>query len=117
MMSLPNEVRDQDDCKDCGACCRYLFSNVDHVIPDDQLDDILDYNKRVGVTVYRYYFNGKKVYALKVPALCRCLDEETGLCTDYENRPDVCRRFPSHYQPVMVPYCKLMRTYKKEGKI
>ena len=38
--------------------------------------EVLDY----GETIYR----------------CTLLDPETKLCTDYENRPDICRSFPSY---------------------
>lgn len=117
-MSLHNEthVNNDDACKECGACCRYLFSKIDIPILEEDLEDVLDYHRRLGVTVYRYGQQGQH-YGLKVPCLCSCLDEETGLCTDYENRPSVCKVFPGHYQPVMAPYCQLMRKMRLEGKI
>jgi Fe-S-cluster containining protein len=114
-MNSRKEVSDQDVCKDCGACCTHLF-NGNVQLPPEGRDDVIEYYKRVGVTLFTYPDIGSEKYGLKVPCVCSCYNEKTGLCTEYETRPNVCRNFPSMWLPPIAPYCELMRNYKEEGK-
>jgi Fe-S-cluster containining protein len=68
-------------CKKCGQCCRWSYFQF---IDDVELTEIL---KLRGAELV-----DKKT--LRVPLVCRFLNQETNLCLVYEGRPQECRDFP-----------------------
>jgi Fe-S-cluster containining protein len=79
------------ECKKCGFCCEHIplvsvkktgdpdyDRFLDNLEPSEWHDDINPVFK--GQTIYR----------------CKKHDRETGLCTDWENRPKVCAEYPKN---------------------
>jgi Fe-S-cluster containining protein len=67
-------------CTRCGACCLNIGNTVAEArsLPVGQISEI---GKRYAAFPYSFDSSGK----------CEKLDEQTGLCSIYEDRPDVCR--------------------------
>ena len=69
-------------CKKCGECCkRVSFSFIPATA------DMQKYYELRGFRIMEY--EGRKYVEVNIP--CSNLTKE-GLCGDYENRPDICRR-------------------------
>lgn len=68
-------------CKKCGMCCRWGYFRFNTAV---ELTTLL---RLRGAELV-----GDKM--IRVPMVCRLLDQETNLCKDYENRPQECKDFP-----------------------
>jgi len=68
-------------CKKCGQCCRWSYFGFSIPV---ELSPLL---KLRGAEIV-------DSHVLRVPLVCSKLDQTTNLCTDYDNRPDVCKEFP-----------------------
>jgi len=97
-----------DICKECGGkCCTILC-----IISDkDDKNEFEFFKTRLNPDEYSIatYGNNRSIY---FKHKCPYFDEQTGLCTIYENRPSVCRNFPDRYDISWVPVCPLMRKMK-----
>jgi len=89
-------------CEGCGACCR---SDIIHILTPAEANHIRNAGsgtamERVGqpdsrVTQIAKTLLGREItdyYELESD--CGALDQETRLCSDYENRPVSCAEFP-----------------------
>ena len=114
--NLVLEKRKQFNCKKCGACCRLaisefspaallekaskgdkfakeFISTFSPVSEDDaksQFELYVDLINESGEKVF--YYNCKKV-------------TEDNLCSDYENRPSICRDYPDNPVQMLHPTC------------
>lgn len=68
-------------CKKCGTCCRWSYFQF---IKPVELTELL---KLRGVELV-------DERTMRVPLVCRFLDQNTNLCTVYEGRLQECRDFP-----------------------
>lgn len=77
-------------CRQCGAkCCRYFCLEIDKPDTYQEFEDIRWFVAHKGVSVH---VDEDGDWYLSVMAECRQLDAD-GLCTDYDNRPAICRRY------------------------
>jgi len=101
--SLGTPKDNSDLCKNCGRCCRifYLPGTKEDLLTKTLRDrtkewiekDIIELTRdeiiQTGPIFTEDISNDSHYYT------CRLHDPEKGICTDYENRPIVCRVFPS----------------------
>ena len=77
------------ECKKCGKCCRYMYS----------FDTYTEKEFKIMQFLYppykRFYIKGKDEEGNLIFA-CKLVSEE-GLCTDYEHRLSVCRKYPKRF--------------------
>ena len=99
-------------CNDCGKCCNPVMLPVskievmtDYLMdPDDRrwiLEDLTPISRREARELAPYHFGHTTPMVDAAGELafmsfyrCRHYDPESRRCTDYENRPGICRRFP-----------------------
>lgn len=77
-------------CKKCqGLCCRYVALPLDEPTDKGDFDDIRWYLAHENITVFvedgDWYVNFKTT--------CRHLSEDDYMCTMYETRPKICRKY------------------------
>lgn len=100
-MSLPK--KSCSECEGCSLCCTHYLGAHDlsrmtkyaleyHAARAESYEDI-----EGGYRMYKYY------------QPCPHIDEETGLCKIYEERPEHCRLWPKEYTPLWAKVCKLMQ--------
>ena len=75
-------------CSGCDACCQYIATEIDKPTTPEEIQNIYWFllHKNVGVYIG---FNNK--WYLEFLAPCKKLKNK--LCSDYDNRPDVCRDY------------------------
>lgn len=83
---MPQVKKDFPECDNCCACC--CTSMVEY----------FDHNKKalefMRVRAFKEVIYGTRhIFYSYEP--CPKLDEETGMCTIYDTRPEVCREFPT----------------------
>lgn len=77
-------------CKECGAlCCRYFCFQIDKPDGYDEFEDIRWYLCHQGVSVHIDEDDG---WYIQIANPCLKLGAE-GLCTTYEDRPLICRKY------------------------
>jgi len=81
-------------CKKCGGCCKSPFIAFEGIDLDkgDPLELVRYYNYH-NFDPMQKVIGGKRVLCIRIPIPCNYLDEETGLCVIYDNRPIVCRDY------------------------
>ena len=77
-------------CEQCtGLCCRYFALPIETPEDRDDYEDIRWYLCHEGTSVFvedgDWYIN--------IENKCKYLSEETYKCTNYEKRPDICRKY------------------------
>lgn len=98
---IPEEFDCKTDCPIPGACCQGFAVNIKTELSDAEITESL---------VSRYNLGQMKLIGrtknYNAPILvCSWLDMETGLCTDYENRPQLCRDFTPLSNPLCAAFC------------
>ena len=109
-INVVNAHRENFSCQMCGSCCRLASSEfsfdeltvrakngdkfskdfVSIFIPYENIEDAEKlYPDYVGLL--KNHFKENELYFYHCPKIT-----EKGLCGDYENRPDICRDFPSN---------------------
>ncbi|MDO4584053.1 MAG: YkgJ family cysteine cluster protein [Planctomycetia bacterium] len=79
----------EDICQYCsGKCCRYFALEIDAPVDWEDYDHIRWYLLHENAAV----FTENEGWFLLFHSRCKCLDENNR-CTDYENRPNVCRQY------------------------
>lgn len=68
-------------CKKCGECCKWVY----WCLPEPR--ELTTLEKFRGFTFLTDTIVG-------IPCACSRLDKETGLCKDYDNRPEECKVYP-----------------------
>lgn len=98
IVSIINEIRSYfvperltyeitGECKKCGKCCNYMYSIDDYTEQEFKLMQIL-------FPAYkRFYIKGKDEEGRLIFA-CKLVSEE-GLCTVYDKRLPMCRKYPA----------------------
>ena len=76
----------EGECKKCGKCCRYLYSF------DTYTEKEFKFMQFIFPSYRRFYIKGKDKDDNFIFA-CKYVSDE-GLCTDYQNRPKMCRLYP-----------------------
>ena len=122
--------RDEYSCACCGSCCRlasseYSFEELKErakngdKFSSDFVSIFVPYKSKDEprklfpdyIELLEKTFKGEELYFYYCPKL-----GADGLCTDYENRPDICRVFPS--DPLVVfPLKCAFSTWKQEVEI
>ena len=74
------------ECKKCGKCCNYMYSVDTYTEKEFKIMQFLFPSYR------RFYIKGKDEEGNFVFA-CKLVTPE-GLCSDYKNRPRMCRNYP-----------------------
>lgn len=95
-------------CERCGHfCCLYQLRRIE----DKDMDkpNFEFWNARSEKMVDK---DGVKFFVLAMP----CNKFNGSGCGIYENRPQICRAFPPHYDPDWWHFCELMRMYHKPRK-
>lgn len=77
------------ECLKCGKCCRYMYSYDTYTEKEFKIMQFL-YPK-----YKRFYIKGKDEFGNLIFA-CKLVSEE-GLCTDYEHRLPMCRKYPARF--------------------
>jgi len=80
-------------CKKCGACCKETTMRID--ISGKSQKDIEDYRKYLSLHACSSFIQGDTLTVL-APVMCSLLGYQEGkgyICSDYENRPEICRKF------------------------
>jgi len=126
-----------DTCRDPGVCCRGMSLNI--VYPPEMTRKEVAEHTHAGTNPYsekkseplpsfnpirpsgRYISRGqRKPDSVRWLYSCTNLDEETGRCNDYENRPKLCRDFEPASNPLCVhydgPWAGYLRLYKEKVK-
>lgn len=77
-------------CNNCGSCCRLVSLFVDgrHVATDEDFADVC----QVFPEYQRFYVAGLDPQGQPV-FTCKYLNDRN-YCTDYKNRPHICRKYP-----------------------
>lgn len=87
------------DCLRCGLCCTVCDMYIDEMTPESQakaIDKMKWLNLHRCDTQIRTQKDGKKFTVLRIPLTCIHLDQDLDgkyKCKDYENRPEICRKF------------------------
>lgn len=80
----------EGQCNGCGHCCKNIsVKHGKNIIKDLKQFEILQRK----MPLYRM-FKVLEVAEDSVIFQCIYLDEDTGKCLDYENRPPICRNYP-----------------------
>ena len=98
------------ECKKCGKCCRYMYSF------DTYTEKEFKFMQFLYPPYRRFYIKGKDEYGNLIFA-CKLVSED-GLCTDYEHRLPMCKKYPKkvvNYPAVSHEGCGY-RVVKKEFK-
>jgi Fe-S-cluster containining protein len=78
------------ECKACGSCCKNIsVKHGKNVIKTPEEFEQLQ-RKFPVYRMLRIMDNAQHGLVFQ----CVCLDDETGKCTDYNNRPPICRNYP-----------------------
>ena len=73
-------------CKKCGKCCNYMYSF------DTYTEEEFKIMQNIFPTYKRFYIKGKDEFGNLIFA-CKLVTPD-GLCSDYKNRPRMCRKYP-----------------------
>ena len=73
-------------CKKCGKCCNYMYS------VDTYTEEEFKIMQNIFPTYKRFYIKGKDEFGNLIFA-CKLVTPD-GLCSDYKNRPRMCRKYP-----------------------
>ena len=73
-------------CKKCGKCCNYIYS------VDTYTEEEFKIMQNIFPTYKRFYIKGKDEFGNLIFA-CKLVTPD-GLCSDYKNRPRMCRKYP-----------------------
>ncbi len=122
--------RDSFSCECCGSCCRLASSEYSYEqlkekakngdkFAQDFVSVFVPYNTKEEprklfpdyIELLEKTFDGDELYFYYCPKLGK-----DGLCTDYENRPDICRIFPSDPLVVFPTKCSYNK-WKQEVEI
>ncbi len=122
--------REQSSCSCCGSCCRLASSEYSYEqlkerakngdkFSQDFVSVFIPYDsKEIPKKLFPDYiellektFEGEELYFYYCPKL-----GSDGLCTDYENRPEICRIFPSDPLVVFPVKCSFNK-WKQEVEI
>ena len=97
LFSIINEIRSNfvpekvsyeitGQCKKCGRCCNYMYSVDTYTEKEFKIMQFLFPKYKM------FYIKGKHDYGNFFFA-CKLVTKE-GLCSDYKNRPAMCRNYP-----------------------
>ncbi len=98
ILSLINEIKSNfvperityevtGHCLKCGKCCNYMYSY------DTYTEKEFKFMQFLFPTYRRFYIKGKDKEGNLIFA-CKLVTED-GLCSDYKNRPAMCRKYPA----------------------
>lgn len=96
----PEEFDCAKDCPVPGACCRGFVINTNADLSDAETTERLVRTYNLG----QMKLIGRTAYNTPI-LVCSWLDKETGLCIDYENRPQLCRDFTPLSDPLCAAFC------------
>ncbi len=102
-------AKNKELCKNCDACCRYVAVQIDEPEDNDDYQNIIWQLLHENVNVFIDWDND---WYLEFVTPCEKLNQETGLCSDYDNRPSVC----SNYSQEECPYHTQAAAEKKYFK-
>ena len=74
-------------CLKCGKCCNYMYS------VDTYTEEEFKFMQKLFPKYKRFYIKGKDEFGNFIFA-CKFVTKE-GLCSDYKNRPRMCRKYPA----------------------
>ena len=80
-------------CKRCGACCKETTMRIDISAKDPK--SIEDYREYLSLHGCNSFIQGD-ILTVLAPVMCANLGYQDGkgyLCSDYDNRPEICRSF------------------------
>lgn len=86
-------------CHICGGCCEFLAA----AYTKKEFKDLLSFTDWKFVEKHWHEIKWRRpanrlmppsVWVKLIQYRCDCFDPVTKLCTDYENRPEMCRRYP-----------------------
>jgi len=124
------EARDLYSCGKCGACCRLAVSEFSPIqlrqkamrgdnfakqflsvfVPYESeeearavMPDYFDLLENIGLDTRNYYYHCNKVV--------------DNLCSDYENRPEICKEFPANPLKLLPPTCSFCKWREEVNKI
>lgn len=83
----------EGECKKCGKCCNYIYSF------DTYSEKEFKFMQIIFPSYRRFYIKGKDEDGNFIFA-CKYVSEE-GLCTVYEKRLDLCKKYPAK----AIKYC------------
>lgn len=83
-------------CKRCGQCCTYIVIKMEKIQVVGDPQGMEKWFENHHLRVYPVPGADGKI-AIKIPLTCKFLeydtDTSTAHCTDYENRPQLCRDY------------------------
>ena len=79
------------ECKKCSDCCCHIAAEIDPPDNIEQYKNFLDYLKLDDVKIY---LDDEESWCILIEHKCTWLGSD-GLCTDYLNRPTICREYSS----------------------
>ena len=125
-----DRIKEQSSCGCCGSCCRLASSEYSYEqlkerakngdkFAKDFVSIFVPYkSKEEPKKLFPQYiellektFKGEELHFYYCPKL-----DKNGLCSDYENRPDICRIFPSDPRVVFPQKCSFNK-WKQEVEI
>jgi Fe-S-cluster containining protein len=105
---MTNSLKTHDACEGCCNCCKYGFQIIDtqirQNISHEKYEEYLKIRSEECVVL-----DNERYLAYKQYQPCPQLDEETGTCKIYEDRPWYCKKYPMEWHFVWKHFCKLMR--------
>lgn len=104
-------MRKMGECNNCGWCCQ--FEGVHrNVVSDADSDTNKFYELRGG----KLQPGGAKLhYIMHAYAPCSNHDTVSKKCTDYENRPSICKNFPEKPTQIEGTPCSHWFEYEENG--
>lgn len=127
--NLVKERRNNFNCKMCGACCRLAISEFSPVVLLEKAskgdkfakefistftpyEDLTEPEKQFKLYVELLKESGEKVYYYH----CKKVTEDNK-CSDYENRPSICRDYPDNPIQLLHPTCAYIGWHESIQKI
>ena len=80
------------ECFKCkGFCCKYVTVDISEPETADDFDEIRWFLLHENVIIYKSEV--KEEWCLEFRTPCKYLDQNTYLCKNYDNRPEVCKEY------------------------
>ena len=86
---------DKPTCQRCGQCCASAYVALSDVLIDNDEREIVRWLQLHNVEVMKRPSENGDVAAINIPIPCSNLIKINGTaaCSDYENRPEICKSY------------------------
>lgn len=92
---MKSDSKNKEMCEGCDKCCRYIAIEIDKPTTKAEYQNIIWMLIHKDVSAYIGFDNH---WYLEFQTPCLKLNAK-GLCSDYDNRPDICREYDQEECP------------------